>query len=110
MKLLFDQNLSHKLAGSLADLFPGSLHVRNVGLHSAVDEEVWSFARSHELAIVTKDADFSDMVTLRGAPPKVIWIRRGNCSTMEIEQLLKDHIKDIMNFEKSPDAGTLSIF
>lgn len=34
MKLLFDHNLSHKLIGRLADLFPDSEHVRNVNLHS----------------------------------------------------------------------------
>ena len=37
MKLLFDENLSHKLVGLLADLFPGSVHVREVGLKAADD-------------------------------------------------------------------------
>ena len=32
MKLLLDQNLSHRLVAALADVFPGSVHVRDVGL------------------------------------------------------------------------------
>jgi len=37
MKLLFDENLSHKLVGLLADVFPGSVQVRDVGLKAACD-------------------------------------------------------------------------
>ena len=37
MRLLFDQNLSHKLVKRLADVFPDSLHVRDIGMRSASD-------------------------------------------------------------------------
>lgn len=37
MKLLFDENVSHKLVGILAHEFPGSAHVRDVGLRAAED-------------------------------------------------------------------------
>ena len=40
MKLLFDHNLSYKLVGRLADLFPESVHVRNIDLHEADDRTV----------------------------------------------------------------------
>ena len=46
MKLLFDHNLSYKLVGRLADLFPDSEHVRNVNLHEADDRTVWEYARA----------------------------------------------------------------
>ena len=52
MKLLLDQNLSQRLTDSLADLYPGTIHVRNVGLASADDEAVWSYAIQLGLAIV----------------------------------------------------------
>lgn len=58
MKLLFDQNLSHRLARALADLFPDSLHVRDVGLRAADDPVVWDYARQRGFVIVSKDADF----------------------------------------------------
>jgi predicted nuclease of predicted toxin-antitoxin system len=41
MKMLFDQNLSPRLTTLLADLYPASLHVRDVGLESAEDVVVW---------------------------------------------------------------------
>jgi hypothetical protein len=50
MKLLFDENLSPKLARLLVDLFPDSVHVRDVGLKAADDSEVWKHAQdTHSL-------------------------------------------------------------
>jgi len=91
VKLLFDQNLSPSLVDSLADTYPGSLHVQSVGLDRADDTAVWDYARTHELIIVTKDADFPERSLVAGAPPRVIWIRRGNCSTSAIEAMLRPH-------------------
>jgi hypothetical protein len=41
--------------------------------------------------IVSKDGDFADLSVLYGAPPKIVWIRRGNCSTAAIVTLLRTH-------------------
>ena len=46
-------------------------------------------------SIVTKDSDFNELVIKRGYPPKVVWIRRGNCTTSTIEHLLRAHAADI---------------
>ncbi len=88
MKLLFDENLSHKLASRLGELFPGSSHVRLHGMASVSDPAVWSFSVQHGFAIVSKDEDFHHLSFLRGAPPKVIGIGLGNCSTSAVEILL----------------------
>jgi predicted nuclease of predicted toxin-antitoxin system len=56
VRLLLDQNLSHRLLDLLADLYPGSHHVRDLGL-AAADDEVWSYAAREGLAIVSKDTD-----------------------------------------------------
>ena len=40
MKLLLDHNLSYKLVGRLADLFPDTEHVQNINLHEADDRTV----------------------------------------------------------------------
>jgi len=58
VKLLFDENLSARLAGRLADVYPGSQHVSEVGLGSSDDAAVWEFARAQGFAIVSKDSDF----------------------------------------------------
>ena len=75
MKLLFDHNLSHKLAGRLDDAFPDSEHVRNVGLQEASDHAVWEYARSKGFTIVSKDEDFHQLSFLRGPPLKVVWVK-----------------------------------
>ena len=89
MKLLFDHNLSYKLVGHLADLFPASEHVRNVNLHEADDRMVWEYARANGFAIVSKDEDFHQLSFLYGPPPQVLWVRRGNCTTADIEQAVR---------------------
>jgi predicted nuclease of predicted toxin-antitoxin system len=81
VKLLFDQNVSHTLVGSLANEFPGSAHVRDVGLGRAEDEQIWTYARTHGLAIVSKDTDFRERSYVEGFPPKIIWLDVGNAAS-----------------------------
>ena len=57
MKLLFDQNLSFRLARNLEDAFPGSGQVRLLGLARADDSEVWDYAQVNGFTIVSKDAE-----------------------------------------------------
>jgi predicted nuclease of predicted toxin-antitoxin system len=104
MKLLFDQNLSFKLCRQLADLFPGSSQVRLIGLDQVDDRTLWEFARTDRFTLVSFDADFGDMATLLGSPPKVIWLRCGNQPTRVIEKLLRDHTEAITAFELSSAA------
>ena len=98
MKLLFDQNLPPHLVTRLQDLFPGSAHVFALGLSRADDRTIWSLAKSEDLTIVSKDSDFASMSLLEGAPPKVIWIARGNCSAAEVEQLIRDAAEQVRDF------------
>ena len=107
MKLLFDQNLSPRLVRLLADLFPGSLHVREAGLERASDETVWQFALDHGLAIVTKDSDFQERSQIAGSAPKVVWIRCGNCSTDDIESMLRRHSSSVAALEQPGEARFL---
>ena len=85
MRLLFDQNLSHRLVGQLVAEFPGSTHVRTVGLPTSPDPDVWAFAAANGLTIVSKDTDFQQRAARFGHPPKVIWVRLGNCTTADIQ-------------------------
>ena len=91
MKLLSDQNLSHKLVARLACHFTGSIHVRELGMTAADDHAIWQHARIGGFAIVSKDGDFHQLSLLHGAPPKVIWLRVGNASTDEVACLMQLH-------------------
>ena len=70
MKLLLDENLSRRLIGQLADLFPGSVHVSSEELLQASDLAVWEYAKASGFSIVTADADFYELAVTLGAPPK----------------------------------------
>jgi len=107
MKLLFDQNLSPKLVGRLADVFPGSSHVQTEGLDCADDRQVWKHSRLNGFAIVTKDEDYNNLSVLLGSPPKVIWLQLGNCTTAQVEAVFRARLADIEAFEKDSSVGTL---
>ncbi len=110
VKLLFDQNLSPKLVNRLSEVYPNSDHLDLLGLGTAEDTLIWGHAKNNDFVIVTKDADSADLTVLRGFPPKVVWIRRGNCSTTDIENLLRDHNIDIEDLAADSTSGILTIF
>ena len=109
MKLLFDENLSHKLVRLLADLFPDSIHVRDVGLKAADDPSVWEYAKDNNLMLVSKDSDMHQRSFVFGSPPKVVWVRLGNCSTADVEKLLRGHFAAVKTFYEDPYASFLSL-
>jgi predicted nuclease of predicted toxin-antitoxin system len=100
MKLLLDENLPPQIAVQLQDEFPGTLHVRDIGLKGRPDSEIWDFARRQHYTILTKDSDFHEKSVIHGAPPKVIWIRIGNCSMQVILEWLVFHTEQIRQFEE----------
>jgi predicted nuclease of predicted toxin-antitoxin system len=110
VKLLFDHNLSPALVNRLQDLYPNSNHVYRLGLDQIPDIQVWEYARKESFLIVTKDADFSDICLLRGFPPKIIWIRRGNCKTADVEEILRSHNNDIEELNNDRMVGVLTLF
>ena len=109
MKLLFDENLSFRLVVSLADIFPGSLHVRDVGLLGAADRRIWEFAAEQGFILVSKDTDFYDRSVLYGVPPKVIWLRTGNSTVMETADVLRNKYMLIRHFMEDIDSSFLPV-
>lgn len=98
MKLLLDENLSPRLIEALSDFFPGSEHVHSCGLGGKEDNAIWNHAKANGFAIVPKDSDFAEGSVLDSNPPKIIWVRMGNCPTAEIEVLLRSANELIRNF------------
>jgi predicted nuclease of predicted toxin-antitoxin system len=109
VKLLLDNNLSPKLVAQLAPLYPDSDHVSRLGLDTASDLEVWRYARQNGFCLVTKDSDFNELLASRKFPPKVIWLRLGNCTAAEIAALLQKHHKTIVEFARDDSVGLLEL-
>ena len=109
MKLLLDENVSPRLVAALRDAFPRAVHVRDIGLSRATDAVIWDYARDHSLTIVSKDSDFHQLSFVRGPPPKVIWIRRGNCTTADIAELLRFNRTEVLAFGADAEAAFLAL-
>lgn len=93
----------------LADLYPDSAHVLTVGLGGAPDEGIWHRAATDHFVLVTKDEDFQRLSVLRGAPPKVIWIRLGNCATADVARLLRFRAEQVRAFVDHLEAVFLAL-
>jgi predicted nuclease of predicted toxin-antitoxin system len=109
MKLLFDQNLSPSLIHHLADLFPESSHTELAGLGQKDDLSIWRYCFQEGFTIVSKDNDFSFLAAEKGAPPKVIWIRLGNCTTEEVESAIRRDTDVIRAFESDSESAVLVV-
>jgi predicted nuclease of predicted toxin-antitoxin system len=109
MKLLFDENLSPQLVRLLSDIFPDSVHVRDVGLETADDVVVWKYAQDNLLIICSKDSDMHQRSFVLGYPPKVVWVRLGNCSTNDVANLLRKHYGALETFANDDYASFLTL-
>ena len=109
MKFLFDENLAPQLVVALASQFPGAVHVRSVGLACADDLAIGNFAKSNGFVIASKDGDFRQRSFRYGPPPKVVWLRLGNCPTEQIMGTLLNRMADLEEFGRDPQAGLLII-
>jgi predicted nuclease of predicted toxin-antitoxin system len=108
VKLLYDQNLSPVLVRRLKDLFPGSEHVFEIGMGEARDQAIAAYAKQNGFAVVTKDSDFLFHAHGR-LQAKVIWLRLQNCSTAQVDDVLRRHAIRIQSFWDDTDATLLTI-
>jgi predicted nuclease of predicted toxin-antitoxin system len=109
MKLLLDENLSFRLVTGLIDLYPYSVHVRDVGLLGASDLSVWNYAADHDFLLVSKDTDFYERSLVFGAPPKIVWLRIGNSSVSETIALLRNQYIVVRHFFEDTSATFLPL-
>jgi predicted nuclease of predicted toxin-antitoxin system len=68
-----------------------------------------SFRLVARLAIISKDSDFHQLSFLFGHPPKVVWVRLANCSTAEIERLVRARLPEIQSFLEDREAAFLAL-
>lgn len=110
MKLLLDQNLSHRLIKPLSDTYPETSQVSLLQMDQATDLEIWEFAKAHNFAIVTLDADFHEYSLLKSGPPLVIWLRCGNQGKQVIlDKLLKNRVA-LESAEQDEDVWCVEIY
>jgi predicted nuclease of predicted toxin-antitoxin system len=110
MKLLLDQNVSHRLIATLNNTYPDTTQVSLLELGEADDRTIWELALREGFAIVTHDADFEAYSVLAGGPPLVIWLRCGNRPKSVILDKLLAHRKVIEQANADPSVWCVEIY
>tara|TARA_Y100000588_G_scaffold74062_1_gene76749 strand:+ start:32004 stop:32342 length:339 start_codon:yes stop_codon:yes gene_type:complete len=109
VKLLLDENLSHRLTARLSAAFPRTQHVDDLNMRGQPDTLIWDRAARDGFVIVSKDDDFRQLSQFRGAPPKVVWLVVGNAGTGEIAKMILDQQKAIEQFASHPEDALLTL-
>lgn len=63
-------------------------HTFDLGLLGASDITIFEAARAATAIVVTKDADFVELLERRGPPPQIVWITSGNTSNAALRVLI----------------------
>ena len=87
------------MASRVQDIYPASIHVRDIGLQGAEDWEIWNHAANNGFVIASKDSDFRQRSLLQGHPPKVVVVAIGNCTNARLEALFRTCQQELTTFE-----------
>jgi predicted nuclease of predicted toxin-antitoxin system len=104
VKFLLDQNISFRVVSLLTSTFEKVDQVKALGLVDASDREIWSYSLKNNYTIITFDSDFIDLATLKGSPPKIIWLRFGNSSNLKIANKLISNAEIIKKFIENDES------
>ncbi len=110
MKLLLDQNLSHRIIKPLIAAYPDSTQVSLLAMGKSTDKIIWDYASEHDYTIVTLDADFHEYSLLWGGPPLIIWLKCGNQPKRVILSKLLENRDIIEKSASDPDVWCVEIY
>jgi len=63
------------------------------------DALIWEYAGANQFTLLTKDKDFVNLSLTVGSPPKVVLLQTGNCSTSQIERMIRTNAVRFSEFE-----------
>ena len=111
MKILIDENISSRLVSRIQHVFPDVEHVKTLGLMTTNDFNIFMYARQNGYdAVLTLDEDYYNIQLAHGMPPKIIWLRVGNCSTNALTQVILNNTDAIYAFLFNPQLECLEIY
>lgn len=96
MRLLIDESLSHHVAVLLTEAGHEALHVRDLDLLGARDEDVLATARQQRRTLVSADTDFGTFLALSNASdPSVLLLRRPDRRAEKRASAVNDAIQSV---------------
>lgn len=108
MRLLIDNALSPRLAEGLRDAGHDVVHVRDIDLQSAADDEIFAAAARDDRIVVSEDTDFGTLLSLRdSAKPSVIVFR--HMPDRSASALLSILLINIASIEGDLETGALVV-
>jgi predicted nuclease of predicted toxin-antitoxin system len=109
MKLPLHGNVSFRILNSLLSIFPESARISKEGSIKS-DVEIFQYAKWNGFTILTFDEDFYDLQLIKGFPSKIIWLRFGNISNLNLLNKIISKKAEIEAFEINSEVGILEIY
>jgi predicted nuclease of predicted toxin-antitoxin system len=92
-----DAYLSPALAPWITERFGLEAYsARFLGLRDASDADIFEAASKAKAIVLTKDADFRDLLIRRGPPPHVVWLTFGNTTNARVRKVLERTLIDAL--------------
>jgi predicted nuclease of predicted toxin-antitoxin system len=85
----------------------GSIHVGSIHLDRTPDVVIWKYAKQHGFSFLMKDKDSGSLSITWGAPSKVVLLQIGNCSTAEIERIVRNNAIRFSDFDEHAGRSLL---
>ena len=105
MTIWLDAQLSPLIAEWLERNFDvQAIPLRNLGLHTATDKEIFFSARKNSAIIMSKDSDFIELSTQFGSPPQIIWITCGNTSNRKLKEIFLKAMPVVINYIQTGES------
>lgn len=105
MKFWLNAHLSPKFAVWLAKEFGVDCKtVKDVGLRDAKDQEIFRRGKEEGVILVTKDADFVDLVLRHGPPPQILLLTTGNTSNDQLKKIFSKRFPKVLELLKAGEA------
>ena len=111
LEIWLDVNISPVIAKWMAEYTGFSVKSSySLGFQTLDDLAIYKKAKENEFIIlVSKDTDFPEMITRLGAPPKLIYLKFGNCDNQSLWNSLKPEIKNIINTLVKTDISIIEV-
>ncbi len=86
------------------------MHVTDVNPKLAGDLSIFDYALGNNLRSSLLTRDFTNIQAIRGYPPKIVWLRMGNISTLNIINKLSQNKASIEEFVSGSELSILEIY